>query len=213
MPAAAEAEAMERELVRLPGVEAARVVVDRAGRPVEVHVLSTTAHDPRRLVRDVQTVALSTFGIDIDRRVVSVARLADKPASRVRPSLVGVKEEVRGLKCAYTVTLELEGQQWTGTAMGSPAQSSRLRSVGMATLDALKRMAPAMPPAELDSPLIVCRDPREVAVVTVGFLLGDHEERVCGSAMVREEGAVDAVARAVLDATNRRLAVLVAASR
>ena len=45
----------------------------------------------------------------------------------------------------------------------------------------------------------------DVAVVTIVFVLPPTEQVVSGSAIVRANHDADAVARAVLDATNRRL--------
>jgi hypothetical protein len=46
----------------------------------------------------------------------------------------------------------------------------------------------------------------DLAVVTVVFVVPPAEQIVSGSALVRPQQEADAVARAVLDATNRRLA-------
>jgi hypothetical protein len=45
----------------------------------------------------------------------------------------------------------------------------------------------------------------EIAVVTVVFVVPPAEQLISGSALVRGHQEADAVARAVLDATNRRL--------
>jgi hypothetical protein len=45
----------------------------------------------------------------------------------------------------------------------------------------------------------------EIAMVTVVFVIPPAEQLVSGSAVVRSHQEADAVARAVLDATNRRL--------
>ena len=72
---------LEHELCRIPGVTAARVVMDEEDVPVEVHVLATTEKHAKQLVRDVQSVAITTFGLDIDRRVVSVVQLDELPGA------------------------------------------------------------------------------------------------------------------------------------
>jgi hypothetical protein len=45
-------------------------------------------------------------------------------------------------------------------------------------------------------------------VVTVVFVVPPSEQLVSGSAIVRPQQEADAVARAVLDATNRRIAYI-----
>src|SRR5262245_5225160 len=72
---------VEAELCRLPDVAAVRIVADSVGRPVEVHVLAHTGKQPKQVVRDVQSVALASFGIELDRRIVSVVQLGPNGAS------------------------------------------------------------------------------------------------------------------------------------
>ena len=73
--AAADLRDLEDELCRLTGVHAVRVVGDRSGRPVEVHVLADPSKPAKQIVRDVRAVAQTVFGIELDHRIVSVAQL------------------------------------------------------------------------------------------------------------------------------------------
>ncbi len=68
---------VERELCRIPEVRAARIVADSSGNPVEVHVLAVPGKHAKQIVRDVQSVAMATVGMDIDHRIVSVVQLED----------------------------------------------------------------------------------------------------------------------------------------
>ena len=78
-PIEAEIIELERELCRLPEVSAARIVADRVGRPTEIHILAHGSKHPKQVVRDVQSVALASFGIEVDRRIVSVVQLGGQP--------------------------------------------------------------------------------------------------------------------------------------
>jgi len=69
--------AVERELCRIPEVRAARVVADDSGQLVEVHILATTGKAAKQLVRDVQSVAITSSGVDIDHRIVSIVQLEE----------------------------------------------------------------------------------------------------------------------------------------
>ena len=51
-------------------------------------------------------------------------------------------------------------------------------------------------------------DAHDIAVVTVMIVTPPSEQLVSGSAIVRPQQEPDAVARAVLDATNRRIAYI-----
>src|SRR5438552_7072502 len=68
---------LESALSRIPSVTAARVVTAPTGRVAEVHLLAKRDRAPKQLVRDVQSVALANFGLDVDYRTVSVVQLDD----------------------------------------------------------------------------------------------------------------------------------------
>jgi hypothetical protein len=229
---------VERELVRIPEVTAARIVTDHDGKPVEVHILASPDKHAKQVVRDVQSVAMASFGLDLDRRVISVVQLdggsaggklnavGDDVVRAVHDgngngngdSSVAVAERITvervvavrdGLQCEVEVTLRRGADSATGTAGGSMANSAVLRSVAQATLSALRVIEPAAARADLESALIVNLGDRAVAVTSIVILVPPYEEVVSGSAVVRTAGDHDAMARAVLDATNRRLPQLV----
>jgi hypothetical protein len=209
-------QAIERELCRLPDVSVARLVADGAGRIIEAHILATQNKHPKQIVRDVQSVALAEFGIEIDRRIVSVVQLgagdASLPtddASGFRPSIVSIQAEVNGLRSVVRVTLGNDSGEAVGTATGSIATTARHRLVATATVDALRRLDPAAECLDVEHAQVVRVGGSDVAVVTIVFVAPPNEQVVSGSAIVRANQDADAVARAVLDATNRRLPHLV----
>ena len=208
---------LERELCRLPDVSAARVVTDDIGRPTEVHILAHGVKHPKQVVRDVQSVALASFGIELDRRIVSVVQLhtdgipAPEPAAPVvadRAVLVHVVSEVTGLRNLVRVTLSHSGEESVGFAEGSVASTARHRLVAAATVDALRQLQSAAECLDIDSAQVVRVGVHDVAIVTVVFVIPPAEQMVSGSAIVRDHLDADAIVRAVLDATNRRLGSL-----
>jgi hypothetical protein len=212
---------LERELCRLPEISAARVVTDENGRPIEVHILADTAKHAKQVVRDVQSVALASFGIEIDRRIVSVVQLGnaangnghtepvEEATPEFRPVLVNSTAEVSGLRSLVRVTLAQGEHEAVGFAEGSIATTARHRLVASATVDALRQLETAAECIDVDSAQIVRVGAHDVAIVTLVFVLPPSEQLVAGSAIVRDHAEAETVVRAVLDATNRRLPALV----
>jgi hypothetical protein len=215
---------LERELVRIPEVTAARVVAEPDGRRIaEVHILSLPHKHAKQVVRDVQSVAMATFGLDLDRRIVSVvqldavasssitgpdpdeAGLEDDASGDSRINVDGVTADRNGLQCTARVVLTRGEQKATGTAEGLVATSSVLRLIAQATISALRHLEPAAVRADVEMATIIRLGDRAVAVSTVVVVVPPYEEVISGSAVVRPAGEFDAVARSVLDATNRRL--------
>jgi hypothetical protein len=206
---------LEDELCRLPGVHAVRVVGDRNDRPVEVHVLADQAKAPKQVVRDVRSVAHTVFGIELDHRIVSVAQLdtndANTPVGIVvptverRPRVAGVHVDNDGLRIEVRVTLVDSDRDYTGYAEGSIAAVARPLLVAASTLDALRQIEPAADAVHLAGAELSRVGSTRVALVTVVYVEPPLELYVSGSAIVRRDRD-DAVARALLDATNRRMA-------
>ena len=206
---------LERELCRLPEVNAARIVTDQVGRPVEVHILASPAKHAKQVARDVQSVAMASFGLDLDRRIISVVQLeggqldvtAAAPGAAAGPRVVigGISSEQNGLRTLVRVTLQRGETEGAGFAEGSIAASARPRLVAQATLDALRQLLPAAECADVELATVVRIGIREVALASMVFVIPPHEDVVSGSALVRGANETEAVARAVLDATNRRL--------
>jgi hypothetical protein len=77
---------LETELCRIPEVTAARVVTDDTGKPTELHILALPDKQAKQVVRDIQSVAMASFGLDLDHRLISVVQLEgqDEPPATSR---------------------------------------------------------------------------------------------------------------------------------
>jgi hypothetical protein len=204
---------VEAELCRLPDVAAVRIVADSVGRPVEVHVLAHTGKQPKQVVRDVQSVALASFGIELDRRIVSVVQLGPNGASTAeapsenhmtRARITATQSQSSGLRTTVQVSLAHHGDEAVGYAEGSVAGTARPRLVALATLDALRQLEPGADGLDVDSAQVVRAGSHDVVVVSLVYVDPPLEHHLTGSAMLHHN-ADDATVRAVLDATNRRL--------
>jgi hypothetical protein len=203
---------IEKELCRLPEVNAARLVADDIGRPKELHVLAASGKAPKQIARDIQSVAMATFGLELDHRIISVVQLDTEqlrpivaPVGQARVAIGAISSEQSGMRSLARVTLRRGDEEALGSAEGSVAESSRSRAVAQATLDALRQLVPAAESADVETAACMHMGTREVAVATLVFVVPPHEEVVSGSAVVRGGNEPEALARAVLDATNRRL--------
>jgi hypothetical protein len=205
---------VEREICRLPDVSISRLVAEPSGRVSEVHVVAHPGKHPKQIARDVQSIALASFGLELDRRIISVVQLGGDSLdpqlllANARPSVVAITAEANGLRSLVRVTLGRDEEEAVGFAEGSIATTARHRLVATATVDALRQLEPAAECIDVDSAQIVRVDAHDIAVVTVVFVTPPSEQLVSGSAIVRPQQENDAIARAVLDATNRRMAYI-----
>lgn len=213
-----DVEEVEREICRLPDVEIVRIVVDGSGRVTEVHVVAHGTKHPKQIARDVQSVALASFGLELDRRTISVVQLGDndtefEPDERLetgdpsapRPVIERVAVQTAGVRADVTVGLRVGDQEAEGHAEGSVAAATRHRLIARAAVDALRSLLPEADALDVDGAQILRVGSSDVAVVTLVHVGARSEQVLSGSAMVTRGHDTQAVVRAVLDATNRRL--------
>ena len=104
-----------------------------------------------------------------------------------------------------SIVLESEGHEYRGYAEGSADVAHRSRVVGEATLRALE----AMTASKFDLIAVGSSNLDGVTIALVQIAEPGRDDAYVGSALIRQGDAVLATARAVLDALNRRLTLIV----
>ncbi len=203
-------EEFEETIAQLDAVEAVRVV-RKGGKIVELHVLAAPSKSPKQVARDIQSLAMARYGVNVDRRVISVVQLAAdsiKHRTLQRPALMRVREERDNTRTTLTVTLAWQNGEHIGSASGPDAASARHRLIGESTLQTMESIFADTPPLALDAIGTAGVGMRTAVIAVIVFAGKQGEELVVGSALSggdHDEAAV----KAVLDALNRRLPTLV----
>jgi len=199
-----DAIALQEKISRIDGVEAARVVAEN-GKIDEIHVLARRHKPPKQVVRDVQSLAQALFGINIDRRVVSVVQLADSVINAgSRPALVDVADSTESNRSEVTVTLKWKDRLLVGQATGAAAASTKWRLVAEATLEAVRQALHHGIGLGINSMDLPTLGSRPIAVAQVVMVTESAERQLIGAAYVEGDES-KAVVRSVLDALNRFL--------
>ncbi|MFL6180852.1 MAG: hypothetical protein ACJ73J_00945 [Actinomycetes bacterium] len=222
---------LEESIRQIPGVRAASVVTDAQAQPKEVHVLAAPGKPAKQIVRDVQSLAMAQYDIDLDHRIVSVVQIEDEATdeegapsdlseaseppllpgeavmeeveAQARPVITEIGVRSTGAEIEVEVRLQLDDDTFVGMERGAAAASARARLVASATISALDELLGV--PAAVESAAVVETGTHSVALVVLTLSVPRvGAQSVAGSAVVRGDES-DAVARAVLAAVNRRL--------
>ena len=223
---------LEEALRQVPGIRAASVVTGPDSVPTEIHIVANRSKGAKQVVRDVQSLALAAHGIDIDHRIVSVVQFDDgdkvpavirlpDPTERAasserlssegtssdpvaRPLIASISIRTAGSEADASVVVSTGDDSYEGRSIGPSTMSHRHTLVARATLDAVGELLGL--PAEIEFATVTPMGTRRMAACVIQVAVPRVGELVLtGSALVRNDEA-DAVARAVLDALNRRLA-------
>lgn len=210
-------EDIEAALSEVGEIKAARIVAAPDGSIAEIHVLALPTKAPKQLVRDIESTIMARFGVPVDHKKISIALLGrdaikDEPAvpdrpSVVRPRICSINATVSGVQASASVTLEIGGTEFIGTASGPASKTGRARLVALATLDAVSQYTDATISYALEDVAIVPLGREKVAVSCIALVSGFGEQHFSGSSLVRQNDN-DSIVRATLDAINRRMGFL-----
>jgi hypothetical protein len=209
-------EEIEESLCKIGEIKAARVVASSFGSIEEIHVLALPTKPPKQLVRDIESLIMARFGIEIDHKKISIAQLGEDVVEKGSPSLHpraridGIQTQVHGVSATVTVHLDFEGRAIDGSASGPASQTGRLRLVAQATIDAVEKYLDHELSFALEDVAVCKLGGEQVAVSCMVLVTTLGEQAFAGSALVRQNEN-DSIVRATLDAVNRRLGFLTTA--
>ncbi len=203
---------IDEALSQIPGLTAARIVLDGKRVITEVHCTSIELRTPQELVRDIETVLFARWGLKIDHRRIGICVFKDMPQIELE-AIIGHRLKVGRVylnlgktQADSVVELELEGRVYTGTATGPGTKLGQFRVVAQATIAAVEAFLRTRGMISAGEVRIIRMLEQNVVLVSVSAIGRQGEERLVGSAPVRTYES-DAVARATMDALNRRLLV------
>ena len=199
----------EQAIKQIKSVVAARIKVNFQGEIEEVHILAGSGRAPKQIVRDVESILVAQFDVQIDHKKISVAQVEDDEdgtfalVESTRPKLVGVTLRTVNGMADVKVELLTGDKIIEGIAQGPSSAHNKLRLFVEATLKALS-------PLTLDKFLFV-EDvgisqftKHQIALVSITLITSGVEQSLTGSALVRNDDR-EAVVKATLDAVNRKL--------
>jgi hypothetical protein len=108
-------------------------------------------------------------------------------------------------RCTVSVELRRNDDQAVAVLEGVLAVPIARRMIADATVKALTSLEPAASQVGVEAVTVAQVGSHAVVTVTLVHALAQTEEVFAGSAVVRPAGEYEAVARAVLDGTNRRI--------
>ena len=152
---------IEKLLLGLEGVGSIKIVPDGHGGIEEIHVLSGSSLGPKQIVRNIESALLAEFGLQIDHRKISIARVrspeigssqgqaGEQPAGETqapaassdRRLILGnvLIERAAGQKVTCRVDLALADSVFTGEAEGPDFERARMEVAATAALSAAQQ--------------------------------------------------------------------------
>lgn len=203
---------LEALIGQVRGVIAARVVLDTHSQIDEIHVVGSPERSAKQTVRDIESALFVQGRIRVNHKKISLVQLLEQT---IRPTiervrLITIVDSVGTYGPIHTVTLAIGDRQVCGEYTPGTATTPILSAneqVAQATLHALSQMIVRSNRLELEHIQHQQLGQNEICLALITRIEDDLVESMLGVSIVRKD-LPTAVARAVLDAVNRRLPYL-----
>ncbi|BFJ85612.1 hypothetical protein WMO24_04915 [Ruthenibacterium sp. CLA-JM-H11] len=204
---AADTAAWKALVLRLAGVLGAEFFLEN-GSIREIHVLADETRSPKQIVRDIQSALSAKFGMEIDHRIISVAQIPDG-ARETHCRMICERLELISDRTGVSAVVHLTqgGHSFEGRAKCDATPGGRTGAIALAAVRAVDG-------AFSDEFHVVLEDVRRTEFssrncILAGLVLKSkgRSEPLLGACYEGEDPNFS-VALAVLDAVNRRIAMM-----
>ncbi|MDN5313289.1 MAG: hypothetical protein PWQ68_2263 [Thermoanaerobacteraceae bacterium] len=200
------------EIIRsIKDIVSAKIITSSEGKISEIHVIASSKRNPKQIVRDIESALIATLGSEIDHKKISVAQInhENEYMFDVRLKIDGIG--VRNYRFNYEASVTLsdrDGNTYEGKAEGPGSIHGRLRTVAVATLNAIQQFLGGSFILSLEDVVGFKIGGKEALGVLVSMVIEGSEEHFLGSALIKQDKTEAAVA-AVLNAVNRKISFIV----
>lgn len=202
---------IERNIEKIESVVSCKIVLGENNIIEEIHIVSNGIRSPKQIVRDIQSVLIATYDIQIDHKKISVAEILDESLVKAncRLKLHSISHDNNGSKASIKVVLSDGKNTYEKVLSGINTNRSIERMLVEATIKNLEEACSLNDTFIMeDLRTIPVASEKAVLVVILGLFDG-IENRFCGSCLIRNDFK-EAVVRATLDAINRYVSKMVA---
>lgn len=196
---------MEELINRVQSVISSRVVAEN-NQIAEIHVLADTSRNAKQIARDVQSVLMAEFKVDVNYKIISVAQIETNGRlfNDERIAFTNLTFANNGVSLEATVMLTKGSEIYEGVYKGVNTERNRNRIIVNATLECVSKILPEDHNLILEDVDIYSFAKKRIAVVAVTHATPQNEELLVGSSIVKKDDG-EALVKAALDALNRRV--------
>lgn len=196
---------MEKDIERIDSVLSCRFVKEN-GEIKEIHIVSNGTRSPKQISRDIQSVLIAAYDVNVDYKKISIAELPGedlgKREDRLKIDMIAFEDN--GKKATVKVSLSDDCQLYGATITGVNTNRNIDRMLVKAVLECVEQAQGSEDRYILDDVKSVNLSSDGVVVVVLVYIIDEVEKYLCGSSLI-ENDHKKAVVKATLDALNRSI--------
>jgi len=201
-----EIKEMEQLIKQVKSVLSCKIVIDSDSNVEELHILSDMKRSPKQISRDIQSLLISRFGLEIDYKKISIAQIDEETLEdkAFRLKVKTIEFTTSGTKANVKVTLAKDEDVFQGEITGVNTLSNSNRMLATATLKAVEGFLGLEDNFILEDIKAITLAGREAVVTAITFIAEDNEQLFSGCAFINRDKK-EAIVKSTLDAINRRV--------
>lgn len=212
-------ENLEKMLLKIPGINGAKIVADYQGTLREIHILADIKKSPKQIVRDIETALYASSGIKIDRKIVSIVQMKqegdtvqsyiadeeDSDFSKIdeenkKIQFEGLNISTSRESISFEVSISDNDSDFIGTsAIDANDQNEKYLSVVEATVLALREIQKSFRVEYMD---IVQYGLTKILICVCSVNVNGHRIRSVGADFF-DDSKLENVVRCVIDSMNK----------
>lgn len=194
---------IENDILKLESVISCRFVIENK-EVKEIHIVSNGTRSPKQISRDVQSVLIATYDLNIDYKKISIAELPDvgvaKKESRLKIDKITIEDNCNRIN--IKIGLSDDSNTYESTISGINTARNIDRMLVQVVLDCVEKSLGTEGRFILDEVRNVNLSSDGIVVVVLVYIIDAKERHLCGSSLI-ENNHKKAVVKATLDALNR----------
>lgn len=195
---------IEKSLEKIDSIISSRFVLGEGETIEEVHIVSNGKRSAKQLSRDIQSVLIATYDIDVDYKKISIAELPQLDLDKIyhRLKVEGVSYENNGHKASVTVNLSDSKGSYSHSNTGLNTCRNIDRMLVDSTLKNVEKASEVSDVFILEDIKTVQLSVDKVVLVIIMRVSDGEEKRMCGSCLIGNDYR-ESVVKATLDSINR----------
>lgn len=196
-------EIIEKTIEKLDSVVSCKIISEDNNFE-EIHIVSKGSRSAKQLVRDIQSVLIATYNVQVDHKKISIAEIQDdclkKTAGRLK--IMSVAHDNKGQKATVKVSLDNHKDIFENSKTGINTCRNIDRMLVDVTLETVEDACGYEETFILEDVKTVNISTDKVVIVVITCINDGFEQRLSGSCIIKSDYK-EAVVKATLDALNR----------
>lgn len=197
-------EKIEKSINKLAGVLFSKIILDENHQIGGIHVITRDDCNPKKIIRDVESLLIAKFNLLFDYRKISVAQVKEDGNNPNRLKFTDLFINLKKNELEIIVQLEDNDKIHEGRILCINWDNNREYLVARAALDAITAYLKGSLFFHIKEIKRIEIDIHEVFLVSICVISSKGKENLVGSAMVRDDPN-KAIVCALLKAINRKI--------